>query len=142
MSEYHELKTEYKDPEALVEALGEMGYTTVEVHESPVQLIDYCGRPTKYIDKNGDKANIIVRRKFVGGSANDLGFAKKADGSYSAIISEFDSGKHNAGWLNKLKAVYTEKTAIKHGKSKGFKFLGKKTVNGKTQLQWLDTRSK
>lgn len=117
-----------------------MGYTTVEDHENPQQLIDFCGRPTRYLDKNGDKANIIVRRKYVGGSANDLGFVKKADGTYGAIISEFDTGKHNKQWLNNLKKAYTEKVGIKTAAKNGFKFLGKKIVNNKVQLQWLDTR--
>lgn len=144
MSEYHAVKTIYKDKEALVEALGEMGYTKemVELHDTPQQLIDYCGRPTKYLDKNGDKANIIVRRKYVGGSANDLGFAKQADGTYAAIISQFDLGKHSVKWQNKLQQNYTEKVTIKTAAKQGFKFLGKKTVAGKVQLQWLDTRSK
>lgn len=142
MSEYHELKTEYKDPGALVEALGEMGYTTVEQHETAQPLVDYRGNQTRYIDKiNGDRANIIVRRKFVGGAANDLGFLRKEDGTYSAMISEYDSGKHNKGWLNRLKKSYTEKVVIKTAAKQGFKFLGKKVVNNKVQLQWLDTRS-
>ncbi len=141
MSAYHEYKTEYRDGACLIEALGEMGYNTVEVHDIPQQLIDFQGRPTHYVDKTGDKAHIIVRRRYVGGAANDLGFVKKADGSFSAIISAFDSGKHNAGWLNNLKKNYTEKVAIKTAAKNGFKFLGKKVVGNKVQLQWIDTRS-
>jgi hypothetical protein len=141
MSEYHEVKTEYKDGDALVQALGEMGYTTVEVHETPQPLVDYRGNQTHYVDKTGDKANIIVRRKFVGGAANDLGFIKKPDGSFGAMISQYDSSKHNAGWLKNLKKNYTEKVVIKTAAKSGFKYLGKKIVNNKAQLQWLDTRA-
>ena len=143
MSEYHEVKTEYKDGEALVEALGELGYKTVEVHETPQQLIDYRGNPTRYIDKSGDKANIIVRRQFVGSAANDLGFLRKPDGSYSAMISEYDSGKHNKSWLLNLKKNYGEKVLIKTAAKQGFKYLGKKPIEGtkKFQFQWLDTRA-
>ena len=142
MSEYHALKTEYKDRDELVAALGEMGYNEVEVHENPQQLIDYRGNKTTYLDKTGDKAHIIVRRKFVGGAANDLGFKKSEDGSYSAIVSEYDSGKHNTGWFNKLRGHYTEKVTIKAAAKQGFKYLGKKVVGNKVKLQWLDTRSK
>ena len=142
MSEYHELKTEYKDGDALVQALGEMGYTSVEVHEKAQPLVDYHGRQTRYTDKvNGDTAHIIVRRKFVGAAANDLGFLKKPDGTYSAMISAYDSHKHNKSWLNNLKKNYTEKVVIKTAAKQGFKFLGKKVVNNKVQLQWMDTRS-
>lgn len=143
MSEYHELKTEYRDAECLVSALKEHepNYHTVEVHDIAQQLFDWHGRKTTYIDKNGDKANIIVRRNVVGGAANDLGFVKKADGTFSAIISQFDSGKHNAEWLKGLKRTYTEKVTLKTAAKNGLRYLGKKTVNGKTQLQFLDPRS-
>jgi hypothetical protein len=142
VSEYHAVKTEYKDKASLIAALGEMGYTTVEDHETPQQLIDYHGRPTTYLDKSGDKANIIVRRQFVGSAANDLGFKKSEDGTYSAIVSQYDSGKHNTNWFNKLRGHYTEKVTIKTAEKQGFKFLGKKVVGNKVRLQWLDTRSK
>lgn len=143
MSEYHELKTEYRDAECLVAALKEHepAYHTVEVHEVAQQLFDFRGRKTTYIDKDGDKANIIVRRAVVGGAANDLGFVRKADGSYSAIISEYDSRKHSAEWLKGLKRTYTEKVTLKTAAKNGLRYLGKKVVNGKTQLQFLDPRS-
>lgn len=142
MSEYHAVKTEYKDKACLIEALGEMGYTTVEDHETPQQLFDYHGRATTYLDKSGDKANIIVRRQHVGSAANDLGFKRSDDGSYSAIVSQYDSHKHNTPWFNKLRAAYTEKVTIKTAAKQGFKYLGKKVIGNKIRLQWLDTRSK
>lgn len=139
MSEYAAYKTAYKDVDCLKKALGDMGYkpSVIEEHEVPQQLYDYCGRPTHYLDKNGDKANIIVRRHNVGGAANDLGFVKTQDGTYSAIISAYDSGKHSATWLNGLKKSYTEHTTMKTAKAQGLKFLGKKVVAGKVQLQFM-----
>lgn len=141
MSKYHELKTEYKDGAALVEALKENGYSTVEFHDVPQQLIDFQGRPTRYIDKTGDKANIIVRRHIVGGAANDLGFVKGADGNYNAIVSEYDSHRHSAEWFKGLKKIYTEKVVVKTAAKNGFKYLGKKIIAGKPTFQWLDTRA-
>lgn len=135
MSAYHSLKTEYKDRDALVAALAEQGYTNVEVHDAAQPLYGHRG------DQRKETANIIVRRKFVGGAANDLGFVKSPDGSYSAIVSEYDSGKHNQNWFNGLKRAYTEKVAIKTAAKNGFKYLGKKIVAGKIQIQWLDTRA-
>lgn len=120
MSAYSKNKTIYKDRECLITALGEMGYSQekIELHEGVgAQLIDYCGRPTHYLDKNGDKANVIVRRKYVGSAANDLGFKLEEDGTYSAIVSAYDTGKHNSKWMTGLKAAYGEavvrKTAAK-----------------------------
>ena len=136
MSAYHTQKTQYKDRDCLVEALAEMGYATVEVHDEAQNLVGYHG------DTRSQKANVIVRRQYVGNAANDLGFVKQADGTYSAIVSAYDSGKHNAQWMTKLKVAYTEKVDMKTAKNRGFKFLGKKIVNGKIQLQFIDNRSK
>jgi hypothetical protein len=60
MSAFHTVRTLYKDPECLIAALAEMGYTEVEVHEVAQHLYGYHG------DKRNETANIIVRRKFVG----------------------------------------------------------------------------
>ena len=148
MSEYRQTTTRFKDEECLVNALVESGYRRdqIEVHKEAQQLIDYVGRPTRYLDKNGDKANIIVRRQNIGyGSANDLGFKwNAATGTYDALVSDYDSGTTHWGQnslrFKKLKVDYTEQVGIKTAKKNGFKFLGKKIVNGKVQLQWMDTR--
>lgn len=135
MSAYHTLKTQYKDRDCLVEALYEVGYTTVEVHEVAANLYGYHG------DMRAQRANVIVRRKFVGAAANDLGFVKGEGGMYNAIVSEYDSGKHDTTWFNNLKKSYTEKVGMKTALKNGFKFLGKSIVNGKPQLKWLDARA-
>lgn len=115
MSAYSRNKTIYKDRDCLVEALGDMGYAkeVIELHEKAVDLIDYCGRKTHYLgdkDDNGtlinDRAHVIVRRKHVGGAANDLGFQQQKDGTYSAVVSAYDTSKHNASWMTDLKAAY------------------------------------
>jgi hypothetical protein len=135
MSAYHTQKTQYKDRDALVEALGEQGYKTVEVHEVATNLYGYHG------DMRSQKANVIVRRQYVGSAANDLGFVKEEDGTYSAIVSSYDSGKHNAEWYYGLKRAYVERVDIKTAAKQGFKYLGKKIVAGKVQLQFLDGRA-
>ena len=134
MSAYNTLKTSYKDKECLVAALSEQGYKNVEVHEQPQTLIDYHGSPRP------QKANVIVRRVYIGAAANDLGFVRTADGTYSAIVSDYDSHRHNPGWFDSLKKHYSEKVIVKTAEKNGLKFLGKKIIQGKVQLQWLDTR--
>ncbi|PWT76228.1 MAG: hypothetical protein C5B59_07090 [Bacteroidetes bacterium] len=141
MSEYHAQKTQFKDGACLVDALKEQGYSEVEVHEVATQLFDWHGHTTRYLDPNGDKANIIVRRHIVGGAANDLGFKKMADGTYEAIVSQYDSHKHNAQWFKGLKKSYVEKVDHKTAAKNGLKFLGRKIVNGRVQLQFLDPRA-
>ena len=144
MSEYRKSTTNCKDRECLIDALVEMGYKRehIEVHEEAQQLYDFQGRRTHYLDKTGDKANVIVRREHVGGAANDLGFKLNPEtGTYDAVISDYDSSKHSQKWLAGLKTNYSEKNLIKTAKKQGFKYLGKKVVEGKVQLQWLDTRA-
>ena len=140
MSAYSKNRTIYKDQECLLKALEAQGYPReqVELHEGGgAQLIDYQGRPTHYLDATGDKANIIVRRKHVGGAANDLGFKKETDGTYSAIVSAYDTGKHNTKWMTDLKKAYTEAVTHKTAARLGLKAYGTKIVNGKKQIQYL-----
>ena len=39
-----------------------------------------------------EKANYVIRRKYVGGSANDVGFLRQPDGTFDIIVSEFETG--------------------------------------------------
>ena len=105
------------------------------MHAMPTNLYGY------HDDMRQQKAHIIVRRKHIGYAANDLGFLRNADGSYSQIVSDFDQGKHDAKWNAKLKGAYGERGAMKVARKKGFHFLGKTVVNGKTQLKFQDRRS-
>jgi hypothetical protein len=131
MSAYASLETQYKDRECLVAALGDMGYNDVEVHEEAQNLVGYHG------DTRAEKANVIVRRKFVGSAANDIGFVKTPAGTYSAIISQYDSGKHNTKWLDGLKKNYTERVVVKEARRQGLKLHSRTVVNGKVVVKYL-----
>jgi len=135
MSKYNRQRSQYNDRDCLVAALNEMGYADVEIHDEAVNLIGY------HADVRPEKANVIVRRRCIGTAANDLGFVKEQDGTFSAIVSDYDSHKHGAAWMTGLKKAYTEKRLIKHAASKGLKYLGKEVKGGKVQIKWLDTRS-
>lgn len=127
MSEFTVCKTKFKDRDALVDALVESGFKReeIEIHETPQNLYGYHG------DKRSQKANIIIRRGSVGSSSNDLGFLKKEDGTYEAIISEFDrrsAGRHagNAGgynekWLDSLCQNYAVRLLTREHQKKGRK---------------------
>ena len=139
MSEYAQYEGEYVDRDCLVDALVEQGYARehIEVHETPQQLIDFQGHATHYLDATGDKAEIIVRRRNVGGAANDLGFKKQENGKYAPIISRYDTGKHNAKWLVGLKDQYHEKVATKQARRMGLKLKSRNIVNGKVVVKYL-----
>lgn len=105
MSMYMQKTTCMNDGKILTKVL-KTRFAEVEVHATPEQLIDFTGKPTHYLDAKGDKAEIIVRRKHVGGSANDIGFVKTTDGNYGAIISDFDRSTHGDKWLQDLTKDY------------------------------------
>jgi hypothetical protein len=135
MSAYSENKTVFRDASLLIEALTECGYQAgdIEVHAQPTNLYGY------HNDKRDDTAEIIIRRDNVnarmsGGASNDIGFKRNADGTISAIISDYDSYKHNAQWLTKLKVAYAEKGLIRQGAKQGLRFAGKQLVGKKMQL--------
>lgn len=90
MSHYVECKTKMTDTAALVDALVAMGYARehIELHEVPQSLYGYENRARP------ERANIIIRRQYVGNAANDIGWQRAADGTLQAFISEFD-GRHN-----------------------------------------------
>jgi hypothetical protein len=117
----------------LLKALADRGYTQVEVHAQPQHLIGYHG------DLRAQQAHVIVRRQYVGGASNDIGFLKGPDGTYRAIISDYDKGRHNALWMEQLTDSYSEHGVIKQAARQGLRFLGKqKNSQGEVQLQFLE----
>lgn len=150
-SEYREQSTKFKDRDCLVDALVAAGYTRdkIEVHEVPQQLFDYTGRATHYVDKTGDKANVIIRRNNIGyGSANDIGFRwDAATETYKAVVSAYDSGTNHwgpeSGRMKKTEQAYAELVLAKTLPKNGFKLLpnSMKMVNGKKMIQYIDLRA-
>lgn len=132
MSEYTERKTQFKDGQTLIEALKQMGFPEVENHiGKPQPLVDYVGVP------RGDMADIIVRRKHVPGSSNDLGFRREADGTYTAVVSDYDNIRQGAEWDKKLRVKYAE-VGLESSLAKiGARYVNKRTVNGKVLLEYL-----
>ena len=86
MSEYVIIATVFTDAGYLVEALVDLGFPrdTIEVHDGPVTLYGYRR------DARPERAEIVTRREYVGGGSNDIGFARQADGTFRAIISDYD----------------------------------------------------
>lgn len=145
MSKYSENKTQFKDCDLLVQALLDMGFTKdqIEVHQQGQNLFDYHGHKTKYLDgKNFDTAEVIIRRQHVnsrlsGGASNDIGFKRNADGTYGAIISEYDSHYANAAWLGKLKTNYAERGIQKQAKRVGLRYVNTTSKDGKRQVLFV-----
>lgn len=115
-SHYTKCRTKVKDKASLIKALEDMGFVNkMQVHEAAQQLEGYKG------DKRSQTAEIIIPRRHVGGAANDIGFKLQNDGTWEAIISEYDrnnsaassksqfskgTGGYNDKWLQRLTQRY------------------------------------
>jgi hypothetical protein len=100
----------------------------IEVHQEATNLYGYKG------DKRQDKANIIVRRKYVGRSSNDIGWERQEDGTYKAIISKFDSSKYNKDWNDKLTMNYSIEQAKESFNQHGWNYTESVNADGDFQL--------
>ncbi|MBX9772557.1 MAG: DUF1257 domain-containing protein [Candidatus Obscuribacterales bacterium] len=114
MSHYTKVKTKIVDRDFLVKALAQLGFTNVEVHDTPVNLVGYLG------DTRSQKANVVIRKQYVGMSSNDIGFVQGKDGSFSMIVSEFDASQFDDAWLMKLTRTYAEAVVTDKLASQGF----------------------
>ena len=131
MSLYREHKTALRDAVSLVEALRQTGFKPI-VSETPRPLEGFLG------DKRKTCAEIIIPRKQVGWSSNDIGFKKEPDGSFAAVISEFDQHKYNDAWLTEIKGLATEIRATRIAKNLKLKPAGRKVLpNGQVRLQFV-----
>lgn len=130
MSHYSEYPTNFKDRDVLVKALIEMGFPReqIEIHDKPVHLYGYHG------DQRKEVANVVIRRKFVGSASNDIGFVQQEDGTFQAIISEYDRHRYNQNWMDSLQQKYTTIGVTEKLKAKGFSVFTKKEANGEVHL--------
>lgn len=126
MSHYTRVRTRLTDGHVLVEALRAMGFKSPELHSLPQPLVGYRG------DRRNQTAEVIVRRKEVGRASNDIGFARRGDGTYEAIISEFDSRKYNAAWLSRLDHAYAVAGVKQFARDGGFEIAETETEKGGT----------
>ena len=117
MSAYTTLKTHMVSVAHILQALKDMGFDKVEVYSTPQSLIGYEGLRRK------QKAEIIIRKKYVGHASNDIGFRKNADGRYEAIISEFDRETYNKQWLDQLCQRYAYHVAREKMTENGFDLI-------------------
>lgn len=121
MSHYTKVRTTITDQDRLVSVLNDLGFEHVESHASPTHLYGYQG------DRRPEKAEVVVRRRFIGSASNDLGFHRTSDGTFEAIISGFDRRKYDSGWLAKVAQRYGRLTAMAFAESHGFDVAAEET---------------
>jgi len=132
MSHYTTVETEFTDQECLLDALNDIGFTAdkVEVHEAAQQLFGYGG------DQREQRAHVIIRRQWVGRASNDVGFFRQPDGTFQAIISEFDArhAKWSSAGLGKLKQRYNYHVYKKLAERKGYRVRERQDEKGTIKL--------
>ncbi|MBT3307776.1 MAG: DUF1257 domain-containing protein [Rhodospirillaceae bacterium] len=126
MSHFSTMQTAFVSEDHLIAALADVGFENVEHHEFPQNLYGWKG------DRRQQTAEVIVRREFIGATSNDIGFARTADGTFKAIISEFDARMFDAGWLGRLSQRYAYRAARDTLAEQGFDLVEESMDEAKT----------
>jgi uncharacterized protein DUF1257 len=124
MSHFTKLRTRITNADGLVKALADAGFKKVETRETAQHLYGYQG------DVRPQTAEVIVRRKYVGQASNDIGFKRQADGTFEAIISEYDRKKYSQQWLDRLTQLYAYHVARAKLAEQGFDLVSEETREG------------
>jgi len=117
MSQYLKVKVQFKDEEVFQEALiATCQDRRIQFEEhtrtGPARLRGYQG------DLRDETAHYIVRKRYVGGSSNDLGF-RREDGEIVAVISEFDTKHGGQDILNHVKREYARRKVKEMARRRG-----------------------
>jgi Protein of unknown function (DUF1257) len=121
VSHFSTLRTRITDAKALVQALADLGFSQVEVHEAAQHLYGYQG------DVRPQTAEVIIRRRFIGSLSNDLGFKRGGDGTFEAIISDYDQRQYSQSWLDRLSQRYAYHAARTKLEEQGFALVAEET---------------
>lgn len=117
MSHFTTIKTKIKEVEPLVNALADLGFVHIEVHQQSQNLYGYQG------DVRQQTAEVIIRHQYIGSASNDIGFKRQETGFFKAIISEFDRRRYSQDWLNKLTQRYAYHAAKSKLEEQGFSLV-------------------
>jgi hypothetical protein len=126
MSHYSTIRTKLVNRDFLVRALGDLGFAgKVQVYDEPVRLHGYRG------DQRRQRAEVVIPRRYVGRASNDIGFRRNDEGTFDAIISDYDKRKYSQEWLGKLTQRYAYHAAIHTLHEQGFAVVEEsKETNG------------
>jgi len=127
MSKYKRIETEIKNEALLVQALQDLEIP-FEQGEG-LSLYGYHG------DKRRETAEIVVRRKHINSSANDLGFHRLPTGGFEAIISEYDSDTRGMEILNQVRQRYAYHAVVAQARARGYNVVQQQAQGGALRLQ-------
>lgn len=131
MSHYSKCRTKITDKKMLIKALEDLGFTNKVVsHDKAKHLYGYQG------DKREQTAEVIIPRCHIGRASNDIGFKQQEDGTFEAIISNYDkqSLRYNDEWLGRLSQRYAYNQLKEDLDTKGFFIQEEEEINGEIHL--------
>jgi hypothetical protein len=104
----------------------------IEVHDKPKHLRGYAG------DERKQTAHIVVPQGTVndylgGGASNDVGFLRRQDGTYEAIVSAYDESVWWNGASPRFWQIAQTWEAERAAKLKGY-YVQREEVQGNVQL--------
>jgi hypothetical protein len=138
MSKYKVIQTEFRNLESLTKAIEDVlgsdaQHVAIDPKHASLHLYGYLG------DQRPELASIRIPRevvnRFSGGCSNDIGFAW--DGSrYTAIVSEYDSGKPGSqAMLNQIRQRYAYHEIARQARAKGYTLRETRLADGTITLQ-------
>ena len=100
MAEYNVIPTVFTDFKVLTAALGDLGFTQLELNEQPVPLRDQAGLA------QNQRANLIIKSGAAGASA-DIGFRWNTNSSILLfLVARPDHSRFVGSWLRQLSQRY------------------------------------
>jgi hypothetical protein len=135
MSKYKQVKVVFTDRDILAESLREWAKEQkkeVEVHAEAQSLYGYTG------DVRPEKAHLIIRRKYVQASANDMGFEVMRDGSIQVHISDYDTSR-GGQILERLETLYAKNMALSEARARGLQVMDVVEENGEFHISLAGT---
>jgi 3-deoxy-D-arabino-heptulosonate 7-phosphate (DAHP) synthase len=111
------MSTALRDARVLASALGELGFATVEVHDTPQRLHGYWGR------LGGESAEVVIRKKDARGASADIGFARQPDGSFAIVLDAMDTQAYGREWLARLTQSYGHAAALEYARVHGYEVV-------------------
>jgi len=132
VSKYRKIKVEFKSEDALRAALDDVAAARgleYEYHPQGDNLRGYMG------DMRAETAQFIIRRRYVGQSANDLGFQLQANGTYSLLISDYDTRHRGQRIANDIKQRYAYHQTMNLAMQNGYQVIETVQPDGSIVLE-------
>jgi len=139
MSHYTKMEVNYqqKYETELLLAIEEVLGAKPEVHDKPVELLNYFGEKTSTKTAEADRADkchIVLRRGngvLKDRPTNDVGWKRTEEGGYEAFLDDKGVTAAEAG---KVSQMYAVAVAEKQTKLKGYSVSKKTLSDGRIQL--------